>query len=142
MTIWGRIAAPHTATFYFDTLLLEEEESKASLLGAWKGTAPLPNCWRSERLARLAGGSHDKVVRCYASLSKKKKRAKGARIKTLHQRIQLVEIQLQRDPTDEEVRHILSASQGNLAETLQDQVARNHHLSVTSWFRYGDTCSK
>jgi hypothetical protein len=40
------------------------------------------------------------------------------------------------------VRCVLSASQGNLAETLQDQVARNHHLLATSWFRYGDTYSK
>jgi hypothetical protein len=38
------------------------------------------------------------------------------------------------------VRNILTASQGSLAETLQDQVARNHQLSATSWFRYGDTC--
>jgi exonuclease III len=43
MTIWGRTTTPHTTTFYFDTSLVEEEESRTSLLRAWKGTAPLPN---------------------------------------------------------------------------------------------------
>jgi len=75
-------------------------------------------------------------------LCKAKKRAKGAYIRALQQRIQLAEIQLQRNLEDEAVRNILSVSQGNLADTLQDQVTGNHQLFVASWFRYGDTCSK
>jgi len=53
-----------------------------------------------------------------------------------------VEIQLQRDLTNEEVRDIPSDSQGKLAEVFQDFVARNRHLLLASWHRYGDTCSK
>jgi hypothetical protein len=29
-----------------------------------------------------------------------------------------------------------------MADSLQEQVARNHQLSASTWFRYGDTCSK
>jgi hypothetical protein len=41
-----------------------------------------------------------------------------------------------------EVRSILSNAQGKLAEVFQNLVERNHHLSSSSWLRYGDTCSK
>jgi len=57
-------------------------------------------------------------------------------------RVQLAEAQLQNNPTNEEVRGILSDSQAKLAEIFQNQVARNQHLSSSNWFRYGDTCSK
>jgi hypothetical protein len=33
-------------------------------------------------------------------------------------------------------------AQGHLADSLQEQVVRNHQLSVSTWFRYDDTCSK
>jgi hypothetical protein len=84
----------------------------------------------------------DKVAKCSASLARRKKRTKRARIQALQQRIQLAEIQLQRDPANEEVRSILLEFQGNLVETFQNQVAHNHHLLAASWFRYGNTCSK
>ncbi len=29
-----------------------------------------------------------------------------------------------------------------MTNSLQEQVARNHQLSASTWFRYGDTCSK
>jgi len=29
-----------------------------------------------------------------------------------------------------------------MADSLQEQVARNHQFSASTWFRYGDTCSK
>jgi len=41
-----------------------------------------------------------------------------------------------------EVREILSDAQGKLAEIFQDSVARNRHLSASTWLRYGDTCSR
>ncbi len=72
----------------------------------------------------------------------KKKKAKGAKIRNLQQKIRLAEIQLQRDLEDEPVREILSVAQGHLAYSLQEKVARNHQLSSASWFRYEDTCSK
>jgi hypothetical protein len=57
-------------------------------------------------------------------------------------RVQLAEAQLQNNPTNEEVRGVLSDSQAKLAEIFQNQVACNQHLSSSNWFRYGDTCSK
>jgi hypothetical protein len=57
-------------------------------------------------------------------------------------KIQLVEEQLQQDLTNEQVRDILSESQGKLAKVFQALVKGNSHLSTTKWFRYGDTCSK
>lgn len=32
--------------------------------------------------------------------------------------------------------------QGHLADSLQEQVARNHQPSASTWFRYSDTCLK
>ncbi len=32
--------------------------------------------------------------------------------------------------------------QGHLVDSLQEQVARNHQFSTSTWFRYGDTCLK
>ncbi len=46
-------------------------------------------------------------------------------------KIQLAEVQLQKDPLDEEVKRILSDSQGKLAEVFQDSVERNKHLSAS-----------
>jgi hypothetical protein len=40
------------------------------------------------------------------------------------------------------VLNILFETQGKLAEVFQASVEHNNHLSVTKWFRYGDTCSK
>jgi hypothetical protein len=36
----------------------------------------------------------------------------------------------------------LSKSQGKLVEVFQASIECNNHLSMTKWFRYGDTCSK
>jgi hypothetical protein len=71
MTIWGQAVAPHNATFYFDISLLEEEESRASLLMAWKGASPLPN--RDADWPAWLKAAIDKVARCCASLSKRLK---------------------------------------------------------------------
>jgi hypothetical protein len=55
-----------------------------------------------------------------------KKKAKGARVRNLQQKIRLVEIQLQKDPEDEPTREIISVAQGHLADLLQEKVAKNH----------------
>ncbi len=73
---------------------------------------------------------------------RQKRRAKGARVRELEHKIRLAEIQLQSNPENEPVRDILSVVQGHLTDSLQEQVARNHQLSATTWFRYSDTCSK
>jgi hypothetical protein len=83
-----------------------------------------------------------RVMLCNSRLSKAKKHAQGTCVRTCTKKIQLAETQLQRDSSNEEVRSILSDSQGKLAEVFQNSVERNHHLSSSNWFRYGDTCSK
>jgi len=83
-----------------------------------------------------------RVLACNGRLTREKRRAKGARIKELQHKIHLAEIQLQNNSEDELVRDILSVAQGDLTDSLQEQVVRNHQLSAATWFRYGDTCSK
>jgi hypothetical protein len=57
-------------------------------------------------------------------------------------KVQMAEYQLQRDPTNEEMKDILFNSQSKLTEIFQDHVMRNRHLSSANWHMYGDTCSK
>jgi hypothetical protein len=73
---------------------------------------------------------------------RKKKKAKGARVRNLQQKISRAEVQLQKNPEDEPAKEILSRAQGHLADSLQEKVQRNHQLSSASWFRYGDMCLK
>jgi exonuclease III len=140
LTIWGHTAAPPTPATYFDIALLKEEESRSALLDAWTGTQPPPS-QDVEWPAWLEAAS-GRVLQCNIKITREKKKAKGARARNLQQKIRLAKVQLQRDPEDKPAREILSVAQGHLADSLQEQVARNHHLSSASWFRYGDTCSK
>ncbi len=57
-------------------------------------------------------------------------------------KIQLAKEQLQRDPTNQQVRDILFELQGKLVEVFQASVECNSHLSTAKWFKYGDTYSK
>jgi hypothetical protein len=54
-------------------------------------------------------------MRCNARFAKVKKRLKGTQAKTLARKVQLVEEQLQLDPTNEQTR-IMSESQGRFVE--------------------------
>jgi hypothetical protein len=114
--------------------------SRATLLKAWEGTQPPPS-HDVDWLGWLEAGI-EMVLKSNGKLVKERKREKGARIRDLQHKTRLAEIQLQRDPEDEPVKNILSVAQGHLANSLQEQVARNHQLSASTWFRYGDTCSK
>jgi exonuclease III len=140
LTICGRPSPPPTPINYFDTALLKEEAPRAALLDAWTGTQPTPSqdvewpVWLEEASGR--------VLKCNLRIAREKKRAKGANIRHLHQKINLAEVQLQRDPEDEPTREILSRAQGHLADTLQEKITRNQQLNSASWFKYGDTCSK
>jgi hypothetical protein len=110
------------------------------MLQAWSGEKARPSsgrdwaAWIEEAIGRVAG--------CNARLAKEKGRARGARVRSCTKKIQLAEIQLQRDPENVEVRGLLSEAQGQLAEEFQDSVVRNRHISSANWLRYGDTCSK
>jgi len=83
-----------------------------------------------------------RVANCNTRVIKEKRRTQGARVRTCTKKIQLVELQLQRDPSNSEVRSILSDAQGQLVKEFQAFVARNRHLSSANWLKYGDTCSK
>ncbi len=83
-----------------------------------------------------------RVVHCNMLLAKEKKRTEETRVKTCAKKIQPVELQLQTDPINVEMRGILSNAQGKLVEIFQASVARNQHLTSANWLRYGDTYSK
>ncbi len=140
LTIWGRTSAPPTPATYFDIALLKEKESISAFLDAWTGTQPMPS-QDAEWPAWLEAAS-GRVLQCNIKIAREKKKAKGAKVRNLQQKIRLAEIQLQKDPEDEPAREILSVAYGHLADSLQEKVARNYQLSSASWFRYGDTCSK
>jgi len=140
LTIWGRPNAPPKLSTFFDTTLLTEEATRIALLEAWASNQPPPSQdseW-SSWLEAIAG----RVLKRSGKLTKEKKQKKGAKVRELQHKTRLTEIQLQRNPEDEPVRDILSRAQGHLADSLQEQVVRNHQLSASTWFRYGDTCSK
>ncbi len=140
LTVWGRTSAPPKIATYFDTTLLKEDVCRAALLEAWEGTQPPPSHdadWPGWLEAAI-----ERVLKCNGKIAKERKREKGARIRNLQQKTRLAEIRLQEDPEDESVRSIVSTAQGHMADSLQEQVARNHQLSASTWFRYGDTCSK
>jgi hypothetical protein len=139
ITIWGRTFAPPTTATYFDTTLLREDGSRATLLNAWKGTQLPPNL--DVEWPGWLEVATNRVLKCNSRLTKEKKRVKGARVRDLQHKIRLAEIQLQSDPEDESIKNILSVAQGHLTDSLQEQVVRNHQLSAATWFRYGDTCS-
>ncbi len=140
ITMWGHHPPPGNPTRYFDTSILNEDESKRKMLEAWDGDHSRPEnehewpTWLEAAIGRvMLSNSH---------LSKEKRRSQGIHIRTHAKKIQLAEIQLQRDPTNAEVRDILSNAQGKLAEVFQDSVTRNCHMSSAKWLKYGDTCSK
>jgi hypothetical protein len=57
-----------------------------------------------------------RVNQCNTRLAKEKKRTQGTRVKSCAKKIQLAELQLQKDPTNVEVREILLDAQGKLAK--------------------------
>jgi hypothetical protein len=93
-------------------------------------------------MASVAGGDLKKGAPMQHQNRAGKKEGEGAKVRSLQQKIGLAEVQLQRDPEDEPAREILLVAQGHLADLLQEKITRSHQLSLASWFRYGDTCSK
>ncbi len=110
------------------------------MLEAWSGDTTRPSNGRD--WAKWLEAAMKRVANCNTRLAKEKRRAQGTCVRTCAKKIQLAELQLQRDPTNPEVRGILSDAQGQLAEEFQASVALNWHLTSANWLRYGDTCSK
>jgi len=130
ITIWGWHNAPSSPLRFFDISLLSDERSKKEILEAWVGNHPPPSneldwpAWLEVATSR--------VMLCNSRLSKAKKHAQGACIRACTKKIQLAEIQLQRESSNEEVKSILSDSQGKLVEVFQNSVERNRHLSSSN----------
>jgi hypothetical protein len=127
IAIWGNHPPPNNPTCFFDTTVLNEEKGKMELLNAWARDAARPSTGRDwvEWLEKAM----ERVANCNKRLAKEKKRAQGARVRSCTKKIHLAELQLQRDPTNSDVRGILSDAQSQLAEEFQAFVARNRHLS-------------
>jgi hypothetical protein len=112
---------------YSDSSLLEDEESKTVMLVAWEGDSPKPT--EDSEWAPWLEGTTKRVMRYNAHLVKKRNRCKGAQVRAHAKTVQLAEEYSQQDPTNEQVRGILSESQGRLADFFQESVACNNHMS-------------
>ncbi len=124
LTIWGRTSAPPKTATYFDIAPLREDVSRATLLEAWEGTQPPPS--HDTDWPGWLEAATERVLKSNGKLVKERRWEKGVRIRDLQHKTWLAEIQLQRDPEDEPVGNILSVAQGHLADSLQEQVVRNH----------------
>jgi hypothetical protein len=107
--------------------MLSEDNSKTEMLEAWFGDTIRPSNGRD--WAEWLEAAMKRVINCNTRLAKEKRHAQGTCVRTCAKKIQLAELQLQRDPTNPEVRGILSDAQGQLAEEFQVSVARNRHLT-------------
>jgi hypothetical protein len=90
--------------------LLIEEKSKSELLKAWSGNVARPST--GQDWATWLEEAMERVTNYNARMAKEKRRAQGARVRSCTKKIQLAELQLQRDPLNEEMRGILSNAQG------------------------------
>jgi len=140
LSIWGQSDIPDKLSHYFDSSLFKDEKGRAEMLQAWEGELPKP--LNDSEWAPWLEAATRRVLACNTRLAKERRRLRGVQVRVHAKKIQLAEEQLQRDPTNEQVREILSESQAKLAEVFQTSVERNSHLSAAKWFRYGDTCSK
>jgi hypothetical protein len=118
--VWGKQQeTPSNRTSFFDISFLSEESGKKKMWEVWVGTHPPPSApsqdfdWSA--WLELATG---RVMSCNAHLSKAKRCAQGACVRASTKKIQLAEVQLQRDPMNVEVWDILSDAQGKLANVF------------------------
>ncbi len=72
------------------------------LLKAWSGDAARPSTGRD--WATWLEEATERVANYNARMAKEKRRVRGTRVRSCTKKIQLAELQLQRDPTNEEVR--------------------------------------
>jgi hypothetical protein len=114
ISIWGPTTGTDKPARYFDTSLLEEEKSKAALLQAWAGDSLTPPS--NQGWAYWIEAAIKRVMICNNRLAKAKRRLKGAIIRSHTEKINLAEVRLQGDSTNEGVRDIMSDSQAKLAE--------------------------
>jgi len=106
ITVWGQHPPPGNPPQFFDTSLLNEEKSKQEMLKAWVKDQSHPSndqnwlVWLEATIGRVMHNNMRFAI--------EKKRTQGACVRTHAKKIQLAEIQLQRDPFNVEVRDILS----------------------------------
>ncbi len=98
------------------------------MLKAWEGEMPKPI--RKVGWAPWIKAAIQRVMTCNVSLVKERNHFKGMQIKAHSKKIQLAEVQLQSNPTNEHICAILSESQGKLVELFQTLVKHFNHHSV------------
>jgi hypothetical protein len=104
--IWGNLDSTKSTSGYFDASLLNDESKKKEILQAWIGEDPLPTSDQS--WVPWLEAATNRTTQCNRRLSKEKKRAQGAQIRSCTKKIQLAEVQLQKNSTSEDIRHIMS----------------------------------
>jgi len=115
ITIWGQHNAPSSPSRFFDISLLSEERSRQKMLDVWVESHPFPLSNEADWSAWLEAAT-GRVMMCNVRLSKEKKHAQGTSVRACTKKIQLVEIQFERDPANKEMRSILSNLQSKPAE--------------------------
>jgi hypothetical protein len=106
--IWGSLGPVQNTPGYFDVFLLSDEQRRKDMLEAWIGGDSLPTI--DQNWAPWLEAAIERTMQCNQRLSKERKRAQGAQIRSCTEKILLAEIQVQTNPTDEEIRGILSDS--------------------------------
>ncbi|CAK9204575.1 unnamed protein product [Sphagnum troendelagicum] len=106
ISIWGHHPPPNNPPRFFDVIVLNEVKGKTELLNAWAGDATRPSTGRG--WAEWLEKAMERVANCNKRLAKEKRHAQGARVRSCTKKIQLAELQPQRDPTNSDVRGILS----------------------------------
>ncbi len=97
---------------------------------------------KTNKMGSLVRGGHSKSHDLQRLTSQGTKPTKRYTSQGSLQKIQLTNVQLQLDPTNECVCGIPLESQGKLAKLFQTSIERYNHHSTTKWLRYNDPCSK
>jgi hypothetical protein len=98
----------HKLSHYFDSSLLKDEKGRVEMLQAWEGELPKPSS--DSEWAPWLEATTRKVLAYNTRLVKERRRLREMQVRVHSKKIQLAKEQLQRDPTNEQVRDILSKS--------------------------------
>jgi len=90
--IWGSLGPSQNTPGYFDVSLLSDERRRKDMLEAWIGEDSLPTI--DQNWAPWLEAATERTTQCNRRLSKERKRAQGAQIRSCTKKILLAEIQL------------------------------------------------
>ncbi len=90
--IWGSLGPSQNTPGYFDVSLLSDERRRKDMLEAWIGEDSLPTI--DQNWAPWLEAATERTTQRNRRLSKERKRAQGAQIRSCTKKILLAEIQL------------------------------------------------